>query len=79
LRANFLHYFIFENESGGDFTVNSAAAISELVIANRIVAQLKLAVSSAHITVRNPENPQRSHVTSTRASPAFPGNNRKFV
>ena len=40
-------------------TVDARTAISELVIANRVVAHLKLVDSFGHVTVRNPENPQR--------------------
>jgi ribulose-5-phosphate 4-epimerase/fuculose-1-phosphate aldolase len=47
--------------------VDVSAAISELVIANRIVANLKLVDSFGHITVRNPENPQRFFMSRSRA------------
>ena len=47
--------------------MDRAAAISELVIANRIVAYLKLVDSFGHITVRNPENPQRFLMSRARA------------
>jgi len=43
------------------------AAISELVIANRIVAHLRLVDSFGHVTVRNPENPQRFFMSRARA------------
>ena len=44
-----------------------SAAISELVIANRIVAHLKLVDSFGHVTIRNPENPQRFFMSRARA------------
>jgi ribulose-5-phosphate 4-epimerase/fuculose-1-phosphate aldolase len=47
--------------------VDRAAAISELVIANRVVAHLKLVDSFGHVTVRNPENPQRFFMSRARA------------
>jgi ribulose-5-phosphate 4-epimerase/fuculose-1-phosphate aldolase len=47
--------------------VNASAAITELVIANRIVAHLKLVDSFGHVTVRNPENPQRFFMSRSRA------------
>jgi ribulose-5-phosphate 4-epimerase/fuculose-1-phosphate aldolase len=47
--------------------VDANAAISELVIANRIVAQLRLVDSFGHVTVRNPENPQRFFMSRARA------------
>jgi ribulose-5-phosphate 4-epimerase/fuculose-1-phosphate aldolase len=47
--------------------VDATAAISELVIANRIVAHLKLVDSFGHVTVRNPENPQRFFMSRSRA------------
>jgi HCOMODA/2-hydroxy-3-carboxy-muconic semialdehyde decarboxylase len=47
--------------------VDASAAISELVIANRIVAHLKLVDSFGHVTVRNPENPQRFFMSRARA------------
>lgn len=47
--------------------MDAAAAISELVIANRILAHLKLVDSFGHITVRNPENPQRFFMSRSRA------------
>ena len=43
------------------------AAISELVIANRIISHLKLVDSFGHISVRNPENPQRYFMSRARA------------
>ena len=43
------------------------AAISELVIANRLVAHLKLVDSFGHVTIRNPENPQRFFMSRSRA------------
>ena len=46
---------------------DAGAAVSELVIANRIVAHLKLVDSFGHITVRNPENPQRFFMSRSRA------------
>lgn len=42
-------------------------AISELVIANRVVAHLKLVDSFGHVTVRSPENPQRFLMSRARA------------
>ena len=39
--------------------MDAVAAISELVIANRIVAHLRLVDSFGHVSVRNPKNPQR--------------------
>ena len=47
--------------------MDASAAISELVIANRIVAHLKLVDSFGHVTVRNPENPQRFFMSRARA------------
>jgi ribulose-5-phosphate 4-epimerase/fuculose-1-phosphate aldolase len=47
--------------------VDASAAISELVIANRVIAHLKLVDSFGHITVRNPENPQRFFMSRSRA------------
>jgi ribulose-5-phosphate 4-epimerase/fuculose-1-phosphate aldolase len=47
--------------------VDRAAAISELVIANRVVAHLKLVDSFGHVTVRNPENPQGFFMSRARA------------
>ena len=47
--------------------MDAHAAISELVIANRIVAHLKLVDSFGHVTVRNPENPQRFFMARSRA------------
>jgi ribulose-5-phosphate 4-epimerase/fuculose-1-phosphate aldolase len=47
--------------------VDASAAISELVIANRIVAHLRLVDSFGHVTVRNPENPHRFFMSRARA------------
>jgi ribulose-5-phosphate 4-epimerase/fuculose-1-phosphate aldolase len=47
--------------------VDARAAISELVIANRVVAQLKLVDSFGHVTLRNSENPQRFFMSRARA------------
>jgi ribulose-5-phosphate 4-epimerase/fuculose-1-phosphate aldolase len=47
--------------------VDRSAAISELVIANRVVAHLKLVDSFGHVTVRSPENPQRFFMSRARA------------
>ena len=47
--------------------MDRAAAISELVIANRVVAHLKLVDSFGHVTLRNPENPQRFLMSRARA------------
>jgi HCOMODA/2-hydroxy-3-carboxy-muconic semialdehyde decarboxylase len=47
--------------------VDAGAAISELVVANRVVAHLKLVDSFGHVTVRNPENPQRFFMARARA------------
>ena len=47
--------------------MDASAAISELVIANRIVAHLRLVDSFGHVTVRNPENPQRFFMARARA------------
>ncbi|HTC63139.1 MAG TPA: class II aldolase/adducin family protein [Candidatus Saccharimonadales bacterium] len=47
--------------------MDRAAAISELVIANRVVAHLKLVDSFGHVTVRNPENPQGFFMSRARA------------
>jgi HCOMODA/2-hydroxy-3-carboxy-muconic semialdehyde decarboxylase len=47
--------------------VDAGAAISELVIANRIVAHLRLVDSFGHVTVRNPENSQRFFMSRARA------------
>jgi len=48
-------------------SLDASAAISELVIANRVIAHLKLVDSFGHITVRNPENPQRFFMSRSRA------------
>jgi ribulose-5-phosphate 4-epimerase/fuculose-1-phosphate aldolase len=47
--------------------VDAREAISELVTANRVVAHLKLVDSFGHVTVRNPENPQRFFMSRSRA------------
>ncbi len=47
--------------------MNASAAISELVIANRVVAHLKLVDSFGHVTMRNPQNPQRFFMSRARA------------
>ncbi|HET6145816.1 MAG TPA: class II aldolase/adducin family protein [Candidatus Acidoferrales bacterium] len=47
--------------------MDRAAAISELVTANRVVAHLKLVDSFGHVTVRNPENSQRFLMSRARA------------
>ena len=47
--------------------MDARAAISELVVANRVVAHLKLVDSFGHVTVRNPENPQRFFMSRARA------------
>lgn len=47
--------------------MDAKVAISELVIANRIVAHLRLVDSFGHVTVRNPENPQRFFMSRSRA------------
>lgn len=47
--------------------MDRAAAISELVIANRVVAHLKLVDSFGHVTVRSPENPQCFFMSRARA------------
>lgn len=47
--------------------MDASAAISELVIANRVVAHLKLVDSFGHVTVRSPENPQRFFMSRSRA------------
>ncbi len=47
--------------------MNASAAISELVIANRIIAHLRLVDSFGHVTVRNPENPARFFMSRARA------------
>jgi HCOMODA/2-hydroxy-3-carboxy-muconic semialdehyde decarboxylase len=47
--------------------VDRAAAISELVGANRVVAHLKLVDSFGHVTIRDPENPQRFLMARARA------------
>jgi len=47
--------------------VDLIAAISELVIANRIISHLKLVDSFGHISVRNPENPERYFMSRARA------------
>jgi len=47
--------------------VDVSAAISELVIANRIVAHLRLVDSFGHVTVRHPENPERFFMSRARA------------
>lgn len=47
--------------------MDASAAISELVIANRLVAHLKLVDSFGHVTVRNPESPARFFMSRSRA------------
>ncbi|HVA95714.1 MAG TPA: class II aldolase/adducin family protein [Candidatus Dormibacteraeota bacterium] len=47
--------------------MDARAAISELVIANRIIAHLQLVDSFGHVSVRNPENPQRFLMSRSRA------------
>ena len=47
--------------------MNASAAISELVIANRVVSHLRLVDSFGHVTVRNPENPARFFMSRARA------------
>jgi HCOMODA/2-hydroxy-3-carboxy-muconic semialdehyde decarboxylase len=47
--------------------LDAVAAISELVIANRIVAHLRLVDSFGHVSIRNPENPQRYFLSCARA------------
>lgn len=47
--------------------MDAREAISELVIANRVIAHLKLVDSFGHITIRNPENPQRYFMSRSRA------------
>ena len=47
--------------------MDAGAAISELVIANRVIAHLRLVDSFGHITVRNPENPQTFFMSCARA------------
>jgi ribulose-5-phosphate 4-epimerase/fuculose-1-phosphate aldolase len=47
--------------------MDASAAIAELVIANRVVAHLKLVDSFGHITVRNPGNSQRFFMSRSRA------------
>ena len=47
--------------------MDAKSAVSELVIANRIVAHLKLVDSFGHVTIRNPENPQRFFMSRSRA------------
>ena len=47
--------------------MDRAAAISELVVANHVVAHLKLVDSFGHVTLRNPENQQRFFMSRARA------------
>ncbi len=47
--------------------MDAASAIAELVIANRVLAHLKLVDSFGHITIRNPENPRTYFISSSRA------------
>jgi ribulose-5-phosphate 4-epimerase/fuculose-1-phosphate aldolase len=47
--------------------LDAATAKSELVMANRIVAHLKLVDSFGHVSVRDPENPQRFFMSRSRA------------
>jgi ribulose-5-phosphate 4-epimerase/fuculose-1-phosphate aldolase len=47
--------------------VDCSAAISELVVANRVVAHLRLVDSFGHVTLRNPENSQRFFMSRSRA------------
>jgi ribulose-5-phosphate 4-epimerase/fuculose-1-phosphate aldolase len=47
--------------------LDAATAKSELVKANRIVAHLKLVDSFGHVSVRDPENPQRFFMSRSRA------------
>ena len=47
--------------------MDAGAAISELAIANRVLAHLKLVDSFGHVSARNPENPQRYFLSRSRA------------
>ena len=47
--------------------MDASAAISEMVVANRIIAHLRLVDSFGHITMRNPENPARFFMSRARA------------
>lgn len=47
--------------------MDAATAKSELVMANRIVAHLKLVDSFGHVSVRDPENPHRFFMSRSRA------------
>ncbi len=47
--------------------MDASLAISEVVTANRVVAHLRLVDSFGHVTVRNPENPQRFFMSRSRA------------
>ncbi|HEY2646365.1 MAG TPA: class II aldolase/adducin family protein [Candidatus Acidoferrales bacterium] len=47
--------------------MNASAAISELIIANRVVAHLGLVDSFGHVTVRNPDDPTRFFMSRARA------------
>jgi ribulose-5-phosphate 4-epimerase/fuculose-1-phosphate aldolase len=47
--------------------MDAAAAILELVTANRVVAHLKLVDSFGHVSMRHPENPQRYLMARSRA------------
>jgi ribulose-5-phosphate 4-epimerase/fuculose-1-phosphate aldolase len=47
--------------------VNAREAVNELVIANRILAHLGVVDSFGHITVRNPEHPDRYFMSRSRA------------
>jgi ribulose-5-phosphate 4-epimerase/fuculose-1-phosphate aldolase len=47
--------------------LDAREAISELVVANRVIAHLKLVDSFGHITIRSPENPQRFFMSRSRA------------
>jgi ribulose-5-phosphate 4-epimerase/fuculose-1-phosphate aldolase len=47
--------------------LDAREAISELVVANRVIAHLRLVDSFGHITIRNPENPQRYFMSRSRA------------
>src|SRR5579864_4495592 len=67
LHANFPHRSILEPRLAEESSVDASAAISELVMANRIVAHLRLVDSFGHVTVRNPENPQRFFMARSRA------------
>ena len=59
--------FSQQGPAGGNTKITAEQAIAELVIANRIVAHLGIVDSFGHVTLRNPENPERYFMSRSRA------------